>query len=55
MGIVFVFVGKVDQKVIPIVKDDQNKIFGKQVWTGKGMPEPHLQEKREISICPRGS
>jgi archaemetzincin len=40
MGIVLVAVGEVDQKVIQILKEDLNKVFGKQVWVGKGMPEP---------------
>ena len=42
MGIVIVGVGEVDPKVIQILKDDLNKVFGKQVWVGKGMPEPHF-------------
>jgi hypothetical protein len=41
IGIVLVAVGEVDPKVIQILKDDLNKVFGKQVWVGKGMPEPH--------------
>jgi archaemetzincin len=41
MGIVLVAVGEVDQKVIQILKEDLNKVFGRQVWVGKGMPEPH--------------
>lgn len=40
MGIVIVAVGEVDPKVIQILKDDLSKVFGKQVWVGKGMPEP---------------
>ena len=49
MGIVLVAVGDVDQKVTQILKDDLNKIFGKQVWIGKGMPDPHyaFNQKRE--------
>jgi archaemetzincin len=49
MDIVLVTVGEVDQEVIKILRDDLNKIFGKQVWTGKGMPEPHyaFNKKRE--------
>jgi len=31
MGIVLVAVGEVDQKVIQILKEDLNKVFGKQV------------------------
>ena len=41
MGMVLVAVGEGDQKVIQILKEDLNKVFGKQVWVGKGMPEPH--------------
>jgi len=41
MGMVLVAVGEVDQKIIQILKEDLNKVFGKQVWVGKGMPEPH--------------
>lgn len=41
IGIVLVAVGEADPKVIKILKDDLNKVFGKQVWVGKGMPEPH--------------
>ena len=41
MGIVLVAVGEVDPKVIQILKEDLSKVFGKQVWVGKGMPEPH--------------
>lgn len=41
MGIALVAVGEVDQKVIKILKESLNKIFGKQIWVGKGMPEPH--------------
>ena len=41
MGIVLVAIGEVDPKVIQILKEDLSKVFGKQVWVGKGMPEPH--------------
>jgi hypothetical protein len=41
MDIVLVAVGEVDQKVILILREDLSKVFGKQVWVGKGMPEPH--------------
>jgi archaemetzincin len=41
MGMVLVAVGKVDLEVIQILKEDLNKVFGKQVWVGKGMPEPY--------------
>ncbi len=40
MGIVLVGIGEVDPKVIQILKEDLNKVFGKQVSVGKGMPEP---------------
>jgi archaemetzincin len=41
MGIALVTVGEVDQTIIEILKEDLKKIFGKQVWVGKGMPVPH--------------
>ena len=41
MGIVLIAVGEVDPNVIQILKDDLNKVFGKQVGIGKGMLEPH--------------
>ncbi len=41
MGIVLVAVGDVDPKVIQILKEELNKVFGKQVSVGKGMPEPY--------------
>ena len=41
MGMVLVPVGKIDPKVIQILKEDLHKVFGKKVWVGKGMPEPH--------------
>jgi archaemetzincin len=41
MGIVLVALGQVDPKVIQILKEDLHKVFGKQVWVGKGMPEPY--------------
>jgi len=49
MGIVLVAIGELDQKVIKILKEDLNKLFGKQVWIGKGMPEPYyaFNKKRE--------
>jgi len=40
MGIVLVAVGEVDAEVIQILKEDLNKVFGKEVSVGKGMPEP---------------
>jgi archaemetzincin len=40
MGIVLVAVGEVDQKVIQTLKEDLNRVFGKHVSVGKGMPEP---------------
>jgi archaemetzincin len=48
MGILLVAVGEVDQKVIQILKEDLSRVFGKQVWVGKEMPEPHyaLNKKR---------
>jgi archaemetzincin len=41
MGIALVTVGEVDQDIIKILKEDLNKIFGKQVWVGKETPTPH--------------
>jgi archaemetzincin len=41
MLIALVTVGEVDQDIMKILKEDLNKIFGKQVWVGKGMPTPH--------------
>lgn len=39
MGIVLVPVGKVDPKVIEVLKNDLPKVFGKKVVVVKGMPE----------------
>ena len=36
MGIVLVAVGELDTKVIQILKEDLNKVFGKQVSVGNG-------------------
>jgi predicted Zn-dependent protease len=41
VGIALVAVGDVDQDILKLLKEDLNKIFGKQVWIGKGMPAPH--------------
>jgi archaemetzincin len=41
MGIALVTVGEVDQTIIERLKEDLKKIFGKQVWAGKGMPVAH--------------
>jgi hypothetical protein len=49
-GIVLVAVGDVDQKVIKILEEDLNKIFGKQVWIGKGMPEPHYAYNKKSKM-----
>jgi archaemetzincin len=40
MDIVLVAVGEVNPKVIQILKEGLNKVFGKQVWVGRGMSEP---------------
>jgi archaemetzincin len=40
MDILLVAVGEVDKKVIEMLKHDLNKVFKKQVWIGKGMPQP---------------
>jgi len=54
VDIVLVAVGEVDQKVIQILKDDLNKVFSKQVWVGKRMPEPHyaFNKKRDQYLSP---
>ena len=48
MGIVLVTIGKVDPKVIEVLKNDLTKIFGKEVLVAKGMSEADyaLNEKR---------
>jgi archaemetzincin len=40
MGILLVPVGKIDKEVMDWLKNDLNKLLKKQVWIGKGMPEP---------------
>jgi hypothetical protein len=40
MGILLVPGGEVDPKVFDILQEDLHEGFGKQVWVGKGMPEP---------------
>ena len=40
MDILLVTVGEVDKKVIQMLKYDLNKLFKRQVWSGKGMPHP---------------
>jgi archaemetzincin len=40
MGIVLMAVGEIDRNVIDWLKNDLNKVFNKQVSTGRGMPEP---------------
>jgi archaemetzincin len=53
MGIILVPIGEVDKKVIEMLKNDLNKVFGKEVSLGKGMPEPHYafnkQRKQYLS------
>jgi archaemetzincin len=48
MSIVLVAVGEVDKKVIEMLKDDLGKVFNRQVFVVKGMPEPDyaLNKKR---------
>ena len=41
MGIALVTVGEVDQDIIETLKKDLNRIFGNEVWVGKGMPTPN--------------
>lgn len=40
IGIVLVAVGEIDRNVLDWLKNDLNKVFNKQVSTGRGMPEP---------------
>jgi archaemetzincin len=40
MGIVLVIIGKVDPKVIGVLKNDLTKVFGKEMLVANGMPEP---------------
>jgi archaemetzincin len=40
MGIVLVAVGEIDSLVMDWLKNDLAKVFNKQVFIGKGMPEP---------------
>jgi archaemetzincin len=40
MGIVLVAVGEIDKNVMDWLKNDLNKVFNKQVSTGREMPEP---------------
>jgi archaemetzincin len=41
MSIALVTVGEVDEDIIKTLKEDLNRVFGKQVWVGQGMPAPH--------------
>ena len=40
MGILLVAVGEIDRSVMDWLKNDLTKVFNKQVFIGKGMPEP---------------
>ena len=40
MGIILVPIGEVDKKVIELLKNDLNKVFNREILTGKGVPEP---------------
>ena len=40
MGIVLVAIGEVNRNVMDRLKDDLSKVFSKQVYVEKGMPEP---------------
>jgi archaemetzincin len=40
MGILLIAVGEVDPRVLEVLKNNLNKVFGKEVSLGKGMPEP---------------
>jgi archaemetzincin len=40
MGILLVAVGEIDSRVMDWLKNDLTKVFNKQVFIGKGMPEP---------------
>jgi archaemetzincin len=48
MGIALVSIGEVDRNVMDWLKNDLNKVFGQQVFIGKGMAEPDyaLHKKR---------
>lgn len=47
MGIVLVAVGKVDKEVIEVLKDNLSKVFNRQVFIDRGMPEPDYAFNRE--------
>jgi archaemetzincin len=55
MGIVLMAVGEIDRNVIDWLKNDLNKVFDKQVSTGRGMPEPDYaydnKRKQYLSIA----
>jgi len=55
MGIVLVAVGEVDKRIVEMLKNDLNKVFDKQVSTGRGMPEPDYaydnKRKQYLSIA----
>jgi archaemetzincin len=40
MEILLVAIGEVDPKAIEVLKNNLDKVFGKEVWIGKGMSEP---------------
>lgn len=47
MGIVIVAVGRVDKETIESLKDDLSRIFNRQVFIGKEMPEPDYAFNRK--------
>jgi archaemetzincin len=47
MGIALVTVGEVDQDIVETLKEDLNRVFGNEVWVGKGMPTPHTAFNRK--------
>ena len=49
MSILLIPVGEVKMKVVETLRYDIKKAFGKQVWIGRGMPQPDyaLNRKRE--------
>jgi archaemetzincin len=40
MSIVLIAVGKVDKEVIEVLRNDLGKVFSKQIFIGREMPEP---------------
>lgn len=52
MGIILVAIGQVNRNVMDRLKDNLSKVFNKQVFVGKGMPEPDYafaQKRKQYS------